>query len=148
MPLLHFTIQQEYRGLSRIGRALTAAYGGAPSVRNYDEKKRALVDSYGARVEQMVKDNNGILAFDNWCNIFGSPHLSLDRDTAYVKSNFTVVGVSSYQFSTRPRFKWTYDGKLAVASLPRCVADLEPYANNVFSFRFVSTIHVSRLGLR
>ena len=55
MPLLHFTIQQEYRGLSRIGRALTAAYGGAPSVRNYDEKKRALVDSYGARVEQMSR---------------------------------------------------------------------------------------------
>ena len=44
MPLLHFTIQQEYRGLSRIGRALPAAYGGSPSVQNYDEKKRALVE--------------------------------------------------------------------------------------------------------
>jgi len=79
----------------------------------------------------MVKDNNGILAYDNWCNVFGSPHLAVERDTPYIKSNFTVVGVSAYEFKERPRFKWTMDGKLAVASLPRTVADLEPYENKV-----------------
>ena len=89
---MHFTIQQEYRGLSRIGRALTAAYGGAPTVRNYDDKKRRLIDAYGERVENMVKENNGILAFDNFCNAFGSPVLATERESALLLCNYTVAG--------------------------------------------------------
>jgi len=133
MPLVHFTIQQEYRGLSRIGRSLTASYGGAPNVRNYDKKKQKLVDDYTIRVEMMVRGNNGILAFDNWCNIHGSPHLSIERDTAYIKANFTVVGVSKYHFDVRPKFAWRWvDEKIAVTSLPRDLDDLKQYENKVF----------------
>ena len=126
MPLLHFTIQQEYRGLSRIGRAPTAAYGGAPTVRNYDDKKRRLVEEYGDRVENMVKKNNGILAFDNWCKAWGSPQLSIARDSALLLCNYTVVGVSAFEFLERPRFKWIWvDEQVAVASLPHAVTDLK-----------------------
>jgi len=133
MPIVHF--QQEYRGLSRIGRSLTASYGGSPSVRNYDVKKQKLVDKYTIRVEKMVQDNNGILAFDNWCHIYSSPHLSTERDTAYIKANFTVVGVSQYQFLIRPVFAWRWvDQKVAVASLPRSLFDLNVYEEKVLSF--------------
>ena len=135
MPLVHFTIQQEYRGLSRIGRSLTAAYGGAPNIRNYDKKKQKLIDNYSLRVEKMVTDNNGIIAYDNWCNVYGSPHLSTERDTAYVKSNFTVVGVSRYNFQVRPKFAWRWiDEKVAVTSVPRDLEDLKAYENKVILF--------------
>src|SRR6185503_9770114 len=77
-------------------------------VRNYDVKKQKLVDKYTIRVEKMVQDNNGILAFDNWCHIYSSPHLSTERDTAYIKANFAVVGVSQYQFLIRPVFAWRW----------------------------------------
>ena len=72
-------------------------------------------------------------------NVFGTPHLAVERDTPYIKSNFTVVGVSAYEFHERPRFKWTWDGKLAVASLPRTVADLEPYENKVRVWSIISS---------
>ena len=127
MPLVHFTIQQEYRGLSRIGRTLTAAYGGAPNIRNYDKKKQKLIDSYSLRVENMVTENNGIIAYDNWCHVYGSPHLSTERDTAYVKSNFTVVGVSRYVFKVRPKFAWRWVDE-------KVVQDIKPYENKVTCF--------------
>ena len=85
----------------------------------------------------MVKGNNGILAFDNWCNVHGSPHLSTDRDTAYIKANFTVVGVSKFEFKVRPTFAWRWvDTKVAVASLPRDIDDLKAYEDKVVSFEF------------
>src|SRR6185436_12725683 len=52
MPLVHFTLMREYRGLSRIGKSLTAAYGGAPAITTFDRKKRILMDSYVKDVSQ------------------------------------------------------------------------------------------------
>src|SRR3954447_19110330 len=69
MPLVHFTLMQEYRGLSRIGKSLTSAYGKAPAITTFDSKKRALMNSYVSEVSQVVIENNGIIAFDNWCNV-------------------------------------------------------------------------------
>ena len=129
MPLMHFTIQLEYRGLSRIGRALTAAYGGAPSVRNYDDKKRRLVEAYGERVENAVTKNNGILAFDNWCKAWGCPQLSIQRESALLLSNRTVVGVNAFEFLERPRFKWMC-GRTSCSRLS-AVMDLKAYEDKV-----------------
>ena len=53
---------QEYRGLSRIGKSLTAACGGAPAINTFDRKKRILMESYVKDVSTMVNENNGIIA--------------------------------------------------------------------------------------
>ena len=80
----------------------------------------------------MVKENNGILAFDNFCNAFGSPVLATERESALLLCNYTVVGLSAFEFIERPRFKWTWvDEHVAVASLPRSIGDLRPHETNV-----------------
>ena len=135
MPLVHFTLMQEYRGLSRIGKSLTAAYGGAPAINTFDRKKRILMNTYVSDVSQMVAENNGIVAFDNWCNVYGSPNLSTSRDTAYLKANYTVVGVTKYQFIQRPSFMFTMlNPHMALASVPQLVTDLEEFEAQVSHF--------------
>ena len=126
--LVHYTMQLEYRGLSRMGRALAAAFGGVPAVRSYDLKKEGLVASYEKRVKKMIRTNQCILTWDNYCHVYGSPILSADRDVPYAKANYTVVAVSAYEFTERPSFCWRWlDKKIAVASIPRDITDLEPF---------------------
>ena len=132
MPLVYFTLMQEYRGLSRIGKSLTAAYGGAPAITTFDRKKRILMESYVKEVSTMVSENNGIIAYDNWCNVYGSPHLSTERDTAYQKANYTVVGVTKFHFDERPSFRFAMiNPNMALASLPQFVSDLEEFEPRV-----------------
>ena len=60
----------------------------------------------------MVKKNNG--------------QLSIQRESALLLSNRTVVGVRAFEFLERPRFNWMWvDEQVAVASLPRTVMDLK-----------------------
>jgi hypothetical protein len=123
--LMHLAMQLEYRGLSRNGRALASHFGLMPSIRNYEEQKNKLSGEYVKNVRRMIKSNEGILTFDNYCHVYGSPTLSLDRTTAYEKANYTVVALCKYDFKERPSFRWKQvDEKTAWASLPRDPTDL------------------------
>src|SRR4051812_19643472 len=90
----------------------------------------------------MVIENNGIIAFDNWCNVSGSPHLSTQRDTAYQKANYTVVGVSKYNFVERPSFRFTMiNPHMALTSVPQFVEDLKAFEAVVCSLVILLMYH-------
>jgi hypothetical protein len=115
-----------------MGRALTATFGGVPAVRSYDVKKANLVASYTKKVVDMVRNNRGILTFDNYCHVYGSSNLSVNRETAYTKANYTVVAVAAYEFTERPLFCWRwFDQKTAWSSIPRDITDLAPCKDKV-----------------
>lgn len=132
MPLMHFTMQLEYRGLSRIGRALLAATGMSCSVRNYDQCKASMLQKFTKMVSDMISKNQGIVTWDNYNHLYGNPHLKGSRDSSYIKANFTVVAVSSYNFVKRPSFKWTkLAPRVAVASLPQNLTTLSVFKESV-----------------
>ncbi len=134
MPLTHFCLQMQYRGLSRMGRSLASAMGVLPSVSNYDQKCKNLLGEYDEKLISMARGNKGIVAFDNYCRVFGSGNISLARDSSYTKANNTVVAMSAYDFKVRPTFKWTLiDPDTAVASLPMHAADLLDFKKQVAS---------------
>src|ERR1044072_8080441 len=107
MPLTHFTMQLEYRGLSRMGRSLLAEVGQAPSARGYDGNKKKLLEAYDAKVTEMVTCNGAIVTWDNFCHTYNSPSLSARR-SSNLQANFTVVGLNRYEFKQRPAFVFTY----------------------------------------
>jgi hypothetical protein len=130
LPLMHLTLQLEYRGLSRMGRSLAAHFGAAPKLRNYDIKKSQLVKAFTTKVRNKVTNNEGVVTWDNYCHVYGSPTLSTSRTTGYQKANFTVVGHCRNDFKKRPIFCWkTVDD--IWASLPRNPADLMPFGQQV-----------------
>lgn len=132
MPLLHFTMQLEYRGLSRIGRTLLAATGLSCNIRNYDRRKASMIAKFTEKVEALIALNNAIATWDNYNHAFGSPELKTTRDSSYIKANFTVVAVSEYNFIERPSFRWTeLAPRVAVASLPQHLTTLTTFKDSV-----------------
>lgn len=105
--LHHVTQQFEYRGLTRMGRALGSTFGILPAFRNQDNKKLELTGKYNKKVLQLVKSNGGILTWDNYCHYYGSPTPST-HPFNYQAANYTVVAISEYQFQERPSFVWRY----------------------------------------
>ncbi len=107
LNLHHVAQQLEYRGLSRLGRALGSTLGILPAFRSQDNKKLEATGQYNKKVLDLLKSNSGILTFDNYCHYYGSPTPST-RPFNYLGANYTVVAISEYQFLERPSFVWRY----------------------------------------
>lgn len=136
MPLIHFTMQEQFRGLSRMGRKMGSVLGTTPAVTTYDRKSKELTAIYKDEVYDMARNNSGIVTLDNYCHVYGSGNISLERDSSYSKCNYTVVALSAYEFKVRPSFKWTYmfDQNTVVASLPMTLFDLLDFQTEVTFF--------------
>lgn len=136
MPLIHFTLQEQFRGLSRMGTKMGSVLGTCPAVTTYDRKSKELTAIYKDEVYDMARNNRGIVTLDNYCHVYGSGNISLARDSSYSKCNYTVVALSAYEFKVRPTFKWTYmfDQNTVVASLPMNLLDLLDFQSQVLIF--------------
>ena len=150
--LHHVTQQFEYRGLTRMGRALGSTFGILPAFRNQDYKKLESIGKYNQKVLGLVKSNGGILTWDNYCHYYGSPTPST-RPFNYQAANYTVVAISQYQFQERPSFVWRYLENIdtVVTSIPLDPLALLPVHDQVcscplyfsFLFRFFLVIFLS-----
>ena len=136
MPLIHFAMQQQFRGLSRVGQKMGDVLGTTSSLSTFTRKSKELIAVYTDDVNEMAQSNHGIMTLDNYCHVYGSGNINLARDSSYSKCNYTVVAVSAYDFAQRPSFKWTFlgDPDTLVASLPMLLIDLLDFKDKVTLF--------------
>jgi len=100
----------------------------------------ALTGKYTNKFLKLVQNNSGILTWDNYCHVYGSPTPTINPIN-YKTANYTVVAISEYQFIERPKFRWRYLDNIdtVVTSIPLDPLDLLP-VKDLVSFFFFSLI--------
>jgi hypothetical protein len=122
-PLALWTLLLEFRGLSRVGKTMLNYSGLAPSVRTVDTLKGELLMKQSADLQFIVDHHVFICALDNYTHVYGSPSISMNRDTQYHNPLFSVVAVVELtkQFAS----KFIAHAGSYFASLPPAAIDLK-----------------------
>jgi hypothetical protein len=136
-PLTLWMLLQEYRGLSRLGRAMANYVGLAPSLRNYDKVRSALLEDATLQIAEITSSGRCLVAFDNYTHQYGTPALTTDRKVPYFQARFTVGAVIEWppEATTDINFIVLKD-KTYLTSVPASVQDLKLFEDKV-TFIFV-----------
>lgn len=128
IPMLSYQMQEEFNGLSRMGRNYNYLFGVGLDSRSYDRLKKVMISNYLDRLEKIIESRYCIIGFDNYAHVYRGVNLRQDRDTQYMPANFTVVGVTRLPqdrgLTVEPV---RLADKISLASLPSDVKDLKPY---------------------
>ncbi len=131
-PLFSWQMQQEFTGLSRIGRNYTHMMGIGLDSRSYDRIKKEMIGYYSKEVDSIVRSRQCIIGFDNYTHIYRAIDLRAERQTQYNQSNFTVAGVCKLPdhplVSMEPK---ALTKNYVLASLPENLEDLKPFQDTV-----------------
>ncbi len=121
-------MQEEYDGLSRMGRNYNHMVGLGLDTRSYDRLKKTMIENYLKEVRSIIDSRYCIIGFDNYSHVYRGVNLRLQRDTQYVSSNFTVVGVTKLPLGRDISFDPVLlSTNVSLASLPSDIKDLQPY---------------------
>lgn len=132
IPLLSYQMQEEYNGLSRMGRNYNHMVGLGLDSRTYDRLKKEMIAHYLKEVQSIIDSRYCIIGFDNYSHVYRGVNLRLQRETQYVPSNYTVVGVTKLPQDRDINFNPVYLAKnISLASLPSDVQDLKPFESIV-----------------
>ena len=127
-PIFSWQMQQEFTGLSRLGRNYTHMMGLGLDSRSYDRIKKEMIGHYDKEVGRIVQSRECIIGFDNYTHIYRAIDLRAERETQYHQSNFTVAGITKLPHSPfvkmEPKHLTT---NYVLASLPANLEDLKPF---------------------
>jgi hypothetical protein len=132
-PLGMFTLLLEFRGLSRIGRAISHFVGVAPTVRTVDKIKQHLLKLQAFEIQDMIKNSICIVTLDNYSHVYGSSSISTSRNTQFLLQNYSVVALVKVPKQIHVNYiQLKSSGKSTfLASLPSSFADLKVYEYEV-----------------
>lgn len=132
IPIFSYQMQEEYNGLSRMGRNYNHLVGLGLDARTYDRLKKEMIANYLKEVQAIIDSRYCIIGFDNYSHVYRGVNLRLERDTQYISSNYTVVGITRLplgrDFSVEPV---QLAKNVSLASLPSDIKDLKPFENTV-----------------
>lgn len=92
--LYRFSLNLEYRGLSRFGFQILSSCKVALNPRTYDRKRASHLVSYDNENKKFILDNKVLLCFDNYNHYYSNPLVSLNKQSNLALANFTVVGLT------------------------------------------------------
>lgn len=135
VPLFSYQIQEEYNGLSRMGRNYNHMLGFGLDSRTYDRIKKDMIQEYLKNVNDILASRFCIIGFDNYAHIYRGVNLRQNREAQYITSNYTVVGVTKLPENRDVSFEPVrLTPAISLASLPSEIQDLKPFENRVSNF--------------
>jgi hypothetical protein len=94
-PLAHWSLIQEYRGLSLVGRQIEAALGASLDRRTYTRIKTKYLTTYDEFVADLHSRNVGIIVSDNYNHNWRLEGLRLDTQLPFASVNLMVNAVQA-----------------------------------------------------
>ncbi len=132
VPLFSYQIQEEYNGLSRMGRNYNHMLGFGLDSRTYDRMKNIMIGEYIKNLNKVIESRFCIIGFDNYAHIYRGVNLRLNREAQYITSNYTVVGITKLPSNRDISFEpIRLTQKISLASLPSDIKDLQTFENIV-----------------
>jgi len=143
-PLAIWTLLQEYRGLSRIGRHINSSVDIALPLRTYDRYKKLMVKEFLDLQAINLKIGDCILVSDNFSHSYRLTTPDPTLQVPYKPCNWTVNALQVFEDVGHLQdflFKLLPDQSI-LPSFPSKLADLEPYFDQVFFILSSNTIFV------
>ena len=111
-PLAQFTLNLEFRGLSRFGIEILHACGVASHPTTHDRKRNERLVAYDEENKRIALEGKAMIAVDNYSHFYGSATVSLNRTNQLLLANNTVCGLSEYRQEVDTTFVYTPSGDI------------------------------------
>jgi len=129
-------MMQEYRGLSRTGRAITSSVNAGLALSTYDDQKKRLMTKYEREVTNMWHSNNALVTIDNYNHYYNSASLQPigSRETQFIICNWTVAALSRFEVPPSKGFGFVTARGGYLDSFPSSLKDLSYFFQKVCLF--------------